>query len=96
MNHLIAGGGIQADLTNLPQVSQTSFVLGFNSGPNALLKTPLTCGTKYGLGLFTPWSGGPQKFNFAPMQITRNQNGTPCAPAAVARVAKPALGSLVD
>ena len=84
---------IRADLANLPQVPQTGFILGFNRSPNALLKTPPTCGTKYGLGAFFPYSLGQYKVNFAPASVTRQASGAPCSAAAVARVSKPKLSA---
>lgn len=68
-------GRLTAVLANLPQASLSRISLSLDGGPQALLATPITCGSVTAQGRFVPYSGGPEARSDSAIEIVDERGG---------------------
>ncbi len=74
-------GRLSAALKDLPQVPLSRLSLNIDGGPQALLASPLTCGSFSSSAGFDPYSGGPSAGSAASVTIGPNAGGSQCSAA---------------
>jgi len=68
-------GQLTTSLNDLPQVAFNAMTLHFDGGPDALLATPLTCGSTKSNATFTPYSGSAPVQSTATVSIAASGGG---------------------
>jgi len=73
-------GQLTTTFTNNPQVPFSDLSLTLNGGPNAVIASPVDCGTEQGSATLTPWSGatGPTPTATAGVTVDADGQGGAC------------------
>ena len=71
-------GQLTTTLSNLPQLPVSSFDLSFNGGQQAVIASPLDCGTGKATASITPWTGNPAVDASATITTDSNGSGGSC------------------
>lgn len=71
-------GQLSAQLRDLPQLPLQQLEMGFDGGQQALLATPLSCGSASSTGSFEPHTGGESVDSTAALKIA-DPDGSPCS-----------------